>query len=70
MAEPGAHARVKTRVRTMNIQITGARLSTPEKNSISRKTKVQTNPGEKKRNVRGSVDSNVSVWDRVNKTSA
>ena len=31
----------------------GARLSTPEKASISRKRKVQTNPAEKKRNVRG-----------------
>ena len=29
----------------------GARLSTPEKASISRKMKVQTNPAEKKRNV-------------------
>ena len=44
----------------------GARLSTPEKASISRKRKVQTNPAEKKRNVRGSVDPNVSAWDRVN----
>ena len=44
----------------------GARLSTPEKASISPKRKVQTNPAEKKRNVRGSVDPNVSVWDRVN----
>ena len=43
----------------------GARLSTPEKASISRKRKVQTNPAEKKRNVRGSVDPNVSAWDRV-----
>ena len=31
----------------------GARLSTPEKASISRKRKVQSNPAEKKRNVRG-----------------
>ena len=44
----------------------GARLSTPEKASISRKRKVRTNPAEKKRNVRGSVDPNVSAWDRVN----
>ena len=44
----------------------GARLSTPEKASISRKRKVQTNPAEKKRNVRGSVDPNVSAWDRAN----
>ena len=44
----------------------GARLSTPEKASISRKRKVQTNPAEKKRNVRGSVDPNVSAWERVN----
>ena len=43
----------------------GARLSTLEKASISRKRKVQTNPAEKKRNVRGSVDPNVSVGDRV-----
>ena len=43
----------------------GARLSTPEKASISRKRKVRTNPAEKKRNVRGSVDPNVSAWDRV-----
>jgi len=27
---------------------------------------VQTNPAEKKRNVCGSVDPNVSAWDRVN----
>ena len=27
---------------------------------------MQTNPAEKKRNVRGSVDPNVSAWDRVN----
>ena len=32
----------------------GARLSTPEKAGISQKRKVQTNPGKKKRNVRGS----------------
>ena len=44
----------------------GARLSTPEKASISRKRKVRTNPAEKKRNVRGSVDPNVSAWNRVN----
>ena len=44
----------------------GARLSTPEKAIISRKRKVQTNPAEKKRNVRGLVDPNVSAWDRVN----
>ena len=31
----------------------GARLSTQEKASISRKRKVQTNPAKKKRNVRG-----------------
>ena len=35
-----------------------SRLSTPEKASISRKRKVQTNPAETKRNVRGSVDPN------------
>ena len=44
----------------------GARLSTPEKASISRKREVQTNPAEKKRNRHGSVDPNVSAWDRVN----
>ena len=44
----------------------GARLSTQEKASISRKRKVQTNPAKKKRNVRGSVDHNMSMWDRVN----
>ena len=44
----------------------GARLSTQEKASISRKRKVQTNPAEKKRNVHGSVDPNVSSWERVN----
>ena len=44
----------------------GARLNTPEKASISRKRKAQTNPAEKKRNVLGSVDPNVSTWDRVN----
>ena len=44
----------------------GARLSTPEKANIFRKRRVQTNPEEKKRNVRGSVDPNVSSWDRVN----
>ena len=44
----------------------GARLSTPEKASTSRKRKVQTNPAEKKSNVHGSVDPNVSAWDRVN----
>ena len=44
----------------------GARFSTPEKASIPRKRKVQTNLAEKKRNVRGSVDPNVSAWDRVN----
>ena len=43
----------------------GARLSTPEKAIISRKRKVQTNPEEKKSNVRGSVDPNESSWDRV-----
>ena len=44
----------------------GARLSTQEKASISRKRIVQTNPAEKKRNVRGSVDLNLYAWDRVN----
>ena len=40
-------------------------MSTPEKAGNSRQRKVQTNPEEKKRNVRGSVDPNVSSWDRV-----
>ena len=40
----------------------GARLSTPEKASISRKRKVQTNPAEKKRNVGGSVDPKLCVF--------
>lgn len=44
----------------------GARLSVPEKASISRKRKVPTNPAKKKRNVRGSVDPKVSAWDRMN----
>ena len=43
----------------------GVRLGTPEKASISRKIKVQTNPAEKKRHVRESVDPNVSTWERV-----
>ena len=40
-------------------------MSTPEKAGISWQRKMQTNPAEKKRNVRGSVDPNVSSWDRV-----
>ena len=44
----------------------GARLITPGKANISWKRKVQTNPEEKKSNVHGSVDPNVSSWDRVN----
>ena len=40
-------------------------MSTPEKAGISRQRKVQTNPAEKKRNKHGSVDPNVSSWDRV-----
>ena len=45
----------------------GARLSTPEKANISRKKKVQTNPEEKKSNVRGSVDPNHGILvGRVN----
>ena len=40
-------------------------MSTPEKAGISRQRKMQTNPAEKKRKVRGSVDPNVSSWDRV-----
>ena len=44
----------------------GATLSTPEKASISRKRKIQTNAAEKERKVRGSLDPNVSAWDRVN----
>ena len=43
-----------------------AKLSTPAKAAISRKCKVQTNPAEKKRNVRGTADPNVSAWDRLN----
>ena len=43
----------------------GARLSTPEKAAIFQQRTVQTNPADKKRNVRGSVDPNVSSWDRV-----
>ena len=43
----------------------GARLSAPEKAGISQQRKVQTNPAEKKRSVRGSVDPNVCSWDRV-----
>ena len=45
---------------------TGARLNTPEKASISRERKVQRNPAEKKRNVRGTAEPNVSAWDRLN----
>ena len=41
-------------------------MSTPEKTTISRKRKVQTNPAEKKGNVRGTADPNVSAWDRLN----
>ena len=43
-----------------------ARLSTPEKAAISRKRKMQTNPNEKKQNVRGTTDPKVSAWDRLN----
>ena len=43
----------------------GARLSTPGKACISRQRKVKTNQVEKKRNAHGSVDPNVSSWDRV-----
>jgi len=35
-------------------------LRTPEKAGISRQRKVQVNPAETTRNVRGSVDPNVS----------
>ena len=42
------------------------RLNWPEKAAISRKLKVQTNLAEKKRNDRGTADSNVSAWDRLN----
>ena len=41
----------------------GARLSTPAKAAISRKRKVQTKPIEKKQNVCGTADPNVSAWD-------
>ena len=44
----------------------GAALSTLEKVSISRKRNVQTNAAEKTRNLRGSLDPNVSAWDKVN----
>ena len=43
----------------------GARLSTPEKAGISRQRNVKTNQANKKGNVRGSVDPNVSSWDSV-----
>ena len=43
----------------------GARLNTPEKTVFSRQRKVQTNPAEKNRKVRSSVDPNVSSWGRV-----
>lgn len=42
----------------------GARLSTPDKASISRKRKVATNTAGKK-NIRGTVGPNVSAWDRL-----
>ena len=44
----------------------GARLSTPANAAISRECKVLTKPTEKKRNVRGIADPNVSAWDRLN----
>ena len=44
----------------------GTRPSTPERAAISRKRKVQTNPVEKKQNVRGTADPTVSSWDRLN----
>ena len=43
----------------------GANLSEPAKASIARERKVQSNPAEKKRNIRGTVDPNVSSWDRI-----
>ena len=42
------------------------RLSTPAKAAISRERKVQTNPAEKMRNVRGIADSNVNDWHTLN----
>jgi len=42
----------------------GARLSTPAKAAISGERKVQANPAEKTRNVRGGADPIVSAWDR------
>ena len=42
----------------------GARLNSPEKAAIL-KRKVQTNPAEKKRNVHGTADPNVSARDRL-----
>lgn len=44
----------------------GVTLSTPAKAAISREHKVQTNPAEKKRNVRGTADSNVNAWYTLN----
>lgn len=43
----------------------GAQLSEPSKAIISRERKIQSNPAEKKRNVRGTVDPKVSSWDRI-----
>ena len=46
-----------------DLQEIAARLSTSEKAGIPRQRKVQANPAEMKKNVRGSVDPNVSSWD-------
>ena len=43
-----------------------ARPSTPERAAVSRKRKVQTNPAEKKQNVRGIADPTVNYSDRLN----
>ena len=42
----------------------GARLSVPDKASISRKRKIQTNRGKKK-NIRGTTGPDVSAWQRL-----
>lgn len=43
----------------------GASLSEPAKAVIARERQVQSNPADKKRNVRGTVDPNVSSWERI-----
>ena len=41
-------------------------MSIPDKANISRQRKVQTNPAEKTKNIRGTVGPNVSAWDILN----